>query len=65
MGLKTKKEYNIKKLIWLVLVLVVIDSLILIITDGFNKDLIKNIALYVIEILGTIWVAIDSNIFKK
>lgn len=59
------KKYNKKALVGVALILVLINSAVLIITDGLNQNLAINIVLYIIEIIVTIWIITGSDIFKK
>lgn len=60
-----KRKYDIKALALIVLILVLIDSAVFIMTDGFGKDLVINIVFCVLEILVTIWTITDNKIFKN
>lgn len=60
-----KKNYNIKTLILVVVILVLIDSVIFIMTDGFGKNLIAEIAFCIVEILVTLWIIEGKEIFKN
>lgn len=51
-----KRNYNTKSLIVVVIILILIESVALIITDGFGKNFIENIVVYILEILVTIWI---------
>lgn len=59
-----KRNYNTKSLIVVVIILILIESVALIITDGFGKNFIENIVVYILEILVTIWI-IAGNENKK
>ncbi len=58
-------KYNIKGLVCLILLFIVVDAIIIVITDGINKRLVENIILYVLEIIGTIWIVAGNDIFKR
>lgn len=60
-----KRKYDIKALVLVVLILVLIDSVVLIMTDGFEKNLVVNIVFYLLEILVTIWIIAGNDIFKN
>lgn len=60
-----KRKYDIKALVLVVLILVLIDSVVLIMTDGFGKNLVANIVFDILEILATIWVITGNDIFKN
>lgn len=51
-----KGKYNIKLLALVVLILVLINCVIFILTDGFGMKLVANIALCILDILVTIWI---------
>lgn len=48
-----------------ILILVLIDSVVLIMTEGFGKNLVVNIIFYILEILVTIWIVKDNGNFKN
>lgn len=60
-----KKNYDIKTLILVVVILVLIDSVIFIMTEGFGKNLIVEVAFCIVEILVTIWIIEGNGIFKN
>lgn len=64
MGVKKsvkKGKFDIKGLIIVILILVLVESVVLIMTDGFGKSLVVNIAFYILEILVTIWIVKDNK----
>jgi len=60
-----KRKLNIKALVLVILILVLIDSVVLIMTEGFGKNLVVNIIFYILEILVTIWIVKDNGNFKN
>ena len=56
-----KRKHDIKLLVLIVLILLLINSGVLIMTEGFGKNLVINIVLYIFEILVTIWILTDKG----
>ncbi len=60
-----KRKHDIKVLLLIILILLLINSVVLIMTEGFGKNLVINIVLYIFEILVTIWILTDKRNHKK
>lgn len=56
-----KRKHDIKLLVLIILILLLINSGVLIMTEGFGKNLVINIVLYIFEILVTIWILTDKG----
>lgn len=56
---------GIKVLVLVILILVLIDSVAFIMTEGFGKNLLINIVFDILDILVTAWIVTDNEIFKK
>lgn len=59
------KKQDIKVLVLIILILLLINSIVLIMTEGFGKKLVKNLALCIFEIFVTIWIMKDNGNRKK
>ncbi len=55
------RKHDIKALVLVILILVLIDSVVFIMTNGFGKNLVANIVFYIVEILVTIWIVTDNR----
>ena len=55
------RKHDIWALVIIVLVLVLIDSVVFIMTEGFGKNLVVNIVFYIVEIFITIWIVTDKG----
>ena len=60
-----KRKHDIKLLVLIILILLLINSGVLIMTEGFGKNLVINIVLYIFEILVTIWILTDKGNREK
>lgn len=58
---KSVGKYDVKKLLLVILILILIDSVVFVITEGFGEDLVINIIFYVLEILVTIGIMKDNG----
>ncbi len=56
-----KRKHDIKLLVLIILILLLINSGVLIMTEGFGKNPVINIVLYIFEILVTIWILTDKG----
>ena len=58
-------KHDVKKLLLVILILILIDSVVFVITEGFGANLVINIVFYVLEILATIGIVKDNGNNKK
>lgn len=54
-------KHDVKKLLLVILILILIDSVVFVITEGFGANLVINIVFYVLEILATIGIVKDNG----
>ena len=54
-------KHDVKKLLLVILILILIDSVVFVITEGFGANLVINIVFYVLEILVTIGIMKDNG----
>ena len=58
---KSVGKHDVKKLLLVILILILIDSVVFVITEGFGANLVINIVFYVLEILATIGIVKDNG----
>lgn len=55
------RKQDVKKLLLVILILILIDSVVFVITEGLGENLVINIVFYVLEILVTIGIMKDNG----
>lgn len=59
------RKHDIKALVLIIMILVLINSAVFLMTEGFGKNLVVNTVFYILEILITIWILTDKGNRKK